>query len=171
MLFPSFCSVWFHIVVLVIYLDLVWVTFHEWNWTMTQGNNVRISLLFTWNSALIGKAHHSQLPTQSQLEFYSSAHLTLSTIGNRSNNTTPKVDIIPVSRRWPSRLAAQISTFFPAFTHCPLSLSPQAPGVAVTLSWNRAFAGWRQHAAARNCHITLSSTVGRGHLNTGCEGG
>ncbi len=85
---------------------------------------MRISLLSTWVSALIGKVRCSRLPTQSQQEFYNSAHLTPSASSHRSNNTTPKAVVIPVSCRWPFRLAAQISTFFPAFTHCPpLTLS------------------------------------------------
>lgn len=106
-------------------VDSVLVTLPERNWAMTKGNNLRVSLLSTWHSTLIGEARRSQLPTQSQLEVYNSAHLTPSATSNRSNNTTPKVDVIPVSCRWPSRLAAQISTFFPPFTHCPLlTLSP-----------------------------------------------
>ncbi len=60
---PS-CFIWF-LVVLVMYLDLVLVTFPKCNWTMTEGNNMGISLLSMWNSTLIGQAHHSQLPTQS----------------------------------------------------------------------------------------------------------
>lgn len=84
--------------------------------------------------------------------------ITFITTSNRSNNTNPKVDLIPVSCRWP----AQLSPFFPSSLSAPFSLSSQAPRVVAALSWNRAFAGWRQRAAARTCHITLSSTVGQG---------
>lgn len=46
--------------------------------------------------------------------------ITFITTSNRPNNTNPKVDLIPVSCRWPSRLVAQLSPFFPLLTLCPL---------------------------------------------------
>lgn len=39
---------------------------------------------------------------------------------DRSNNTSRKVGLIPVSSGWPSRLAARTSTSPSLFPHCPL---------------------------------------------------
>lgn len=106
------------------------------------------------------------------MEFYNSAPLTASATSNRSYNTNPKADLIPVSCRWPFRLAAQISTCFSLFTHCPpLTLFPgsQCGGNPQLKS------GLCSVEAARcgqdlSHYSQLHSGTRRGHLNTGCEG-
>lgn len=76
-----------------------------------------------WRERLIALSYpHS-------LESYNNMPLTPSNTGNRSTNTSPKVDLIRVSCKWASRLAGQISTFFLLFTRCPpLTLFPDSQG-------------------------------------------
>lgn len=103
---------------------------------------------------------------------YNSAHLILSVTGHRSNNTAPKNRCNPSKPQVALQIGCPDLHIFPSFHTLPPSHSlPQAPPVVATLSWNRAFAGWRQQAAARTCHITLRSTVGPGHLSAACKGG
>lgn len=161
---------YFH-VVLVICLKSFLVTIHECEWTMREGNNVGIYLLSKWKSTRMGKAHCFQLRTQSVGRW---SFITLNLFSHQ-----PQVQFHnSKSRCNPSKLqvAFQIGCqdlhIFLSFHALPLSHSlPQAPRVVVTLSWNRALSGWRQPATARNCQITLNSTVGPGHLNASCKGG
>lgn len=101
--------------------DWLLVTFHELKTEPSLwGDGLGISLLSTWNQdrkrSITTSYPHS-------LGFYNSARLTPPTTGNRSNNTNQKkVDLIPVSCRWPFGLAGPDLHIFPLFSHSEPSL-------------------------------------------------